>query len=213
MWRHRLLTNSFLVQLAITLFLRSAMSAQKQAARNPISQSAVAELLNRKGLQVEPSQVHLPTRIVANSTAPQLRVISADRVGNHQILVGVRCETAGDCLPFNATIDISNEEALSVLKNGFVRNVLGNSTGPQASLHQPGPNISFSPSQRSTEVKMKLGSPITLVIREDRMEIHLPAVAMDSGSPGMRVRVRTLAPEKTFHGVVLDQATVLGEAQ
>lgn len=212
MRRHRRLVNGYVVQLAIMLLLRMVTFAQGDAVRTPISSSEVAGLLNREGFEVQPSQVHLPARILGSSTSPDLRLVSADRLGNDRMLVGVRCETAGDCLPFNVTVDNLNEKSISDVKSRLRRNSEETPTGSQVLKQQTYP-VSVRALQSSLEAKVMVGSQVALIIRDDRMEIHLPAVAIDCGAPGTRVRVRTSAPDKIFSAVVLDRSTVLGGAQ
>jgi hypothetical protein len=213
MWRHRLWTERYLVQLAMMLLLTRPFWAQAAAVRNQISLFAVANLLNERGLHVEASQVHLPARLVARSASPVLKIVSAQALGKDEMLIGVRCEAAGDCLPFNATVEVASGEALSALKGSLGRAAADKSKIAGRLMQQSSGSGSSSGSQMFAPAKVNAGSQVALVIRDGRMQIHLPAIAIDSGSTGARVRVRTIAPQKTFYGVVADPTTVLGVAQ
>ena len=55
-----------------------------------------------------------------------------------------------------------------------------------------------------------MGARAVLLIVDGRMRIHLPVIAMDSGSKGTRIRVCTLDRKKIFDALVVDGGTVQG---
>jgi hypothetical protein len=189
------------LHLAVLVTLASAATAQGlHNPRYPISGADIARELGVVGVNVNASQVRLPANMSAASASPKLEIVTVQPVGDNQVRLGLRCPTAGECLPFLATADV--KDAIQVTAEIRVK------TGsPAAVSHQATLQIAAS---QVSQPRLTVGSQAVLIIRDGHLDIHLQVLAIDSGEIGQRVRVCTLDRKKVFHATVNGVGTVTG---
>jgi len=209
----RLGQNIVLLSAVLWLFSPALMAQGARSARYPMSSAVVARALEANGLDVKPSDVHLPMILSASTPSPDLEITATERLAAGRVRLQLRCRKAGECVPFNATLDVRTSSAVSA-ETGVKSTSRGEST--IGSLRNAG-SIPEGESLESSPVAIKnktptlrAGSKVMLVLRDDYMTIHMPVIALDSGAPGAGVRVCTADRRKTFHATVVDQTTVMG---
>jgi hypothetical protein len=190
------------------LLLSSMLSAQYASQRRyPMTPAMVAQALKARSVSVDPSAVRIPADLTATGPSPQLEITMAERSADGRLRVQLRCGRRGECLPFNAMLDIQGVNALAAeagLRNAAdAAGHLRSEETASGSLAA----IAMAPS------RLRIGSQVMLVFENDHMLIHLPAVALDGGAPGAEIRVRTPADGKTFRATVVDCTTVRGEME
>jgi Chaperone for flagella basal body P-ring formation len=171
--------------------------------RYPITGPMVANFLQANGVNVTSAQVRLPMELTAATPDPQLEIVGTQTGRDGELRLELRCQRAGECLAFSALVYVGDEKAIPVAKKpehssdklASIRSLSG-ATGPAV--------------LRSNSPGLRVGSQVVLLIEDGQMQIHLPVVAMDSGSSGGRVRVCTLNRKKVFQAVVVDAGVVRG---
>jgi hypothetical protein len=166
------------------------------------------------GLDVKPSDVHLPMILSASTTLPDLEITATERLADGRVRLQLRCRKAGECVPFNATLDVRG--AAAVVAEAGVKSA---PRGEATTIGNPR-NVGSIAEDESLEsspvgianrtLTLRAGSKVMLVLKDDYMTIHMPVIALDGGAPGAGVRVRTTDRKKIFHATVVDQRTVTG---
>jgi flagella basal body P-ring formation protein FlgA len=209
--------NIVLPAMALGLFVSTSMAQGAKPARYPMSSAVVAQSLKTNGLDVEPSEVHLPMILSASSPSPNLEITATERLTDGRVRLQLRCRTAGECVPFNATLDVRSAAAV-VAEAGLKSSTVSELTAMSRYVEMQ-PTARSEPSSPSaiahagTTATLHAGSKAVLVFQDQHMTIHLPVIAIDSGATGADVRVCTPDRKKTFRATVMDQATVRGVMQ
>ena len=188
-----------LVQIVGLLPLLAAMAAglpltAQTVERVPLTGAIVAAALTGAGLHVEGSQIELPGSLATTNTDPQLRITGAELLPDGCLRVRLACRQAVDCQPFMATLRSSSAAeamaSLLALRQGFQ---------PTPAAHANG-----------NTGRLLAGQHATLHLESTHMLITVPVVAIDSGAPGMEVRVSSLDRKQLYRAVVADASTVRG---
>jgi len=202
-----------LLGVALWLFSPALMAQGVRPARYPMSSAVVARALEMNGLDVKPSDVHLPMILSASTPSPNLEITATERLAAGRVRLQLRCRKAGDCVPFNATLDVRSAAAVAAeagVKSASHGAVTIGNPGNMGSI-PGGESLGSSPATIANRTSsLRAGSKVVLVLKDDYMTIHMPAIALDSGAPGTGVRVCTADRKKTFHATVVDQMTVTG---
>ena len=194
------------------VFFARLLRAQTLAPANyPISEEAIANVLQASGVKVHPSAVHLPGLLRSSTQLPSLEIASAERLGNDRTRIELRCRRMGECIPFFVTLDLGAADAalpLSLLQsktsNAEARS--GKGSG-QLQAERTAARAGDPPA------RMQAGSRVTIVLADSRMLIQLPGIAMDAGAPGSEVRICTLDRKTIFHARVIDSTIAKGAIQ
>ena len=195
---HARLVGTLQVTLLVSL-AGCAMAQGLNGSRYPITERDIARELNVAGIDVDASRVHLPVRMDAADASPKLEIVTAQPLRDSQLRLELRCPTTSECLPFLAMLDVDDANLVSAairLKIGSAntsRQQMASRGGIQVDEDRP---------------KLKVGSRAVLEMRDGHMEIHLPVLAIDSGSVGQQVRVCTLDRKKVFQATVAGEGTV-----
>ncbi|HEX5284314.1 MAG TPA: flagella basal body P-ring formation protein FlgA [Bryocella sp.] len=196
--------------LVLTMAASLAFAQQRQEMHYPITEATVANLLRAKGTNVTSSQVHLPMQLTATTAEPRLEIVATHRVAEHELDLEVRCQAAGECLPFDALVDLKNANTIGEA-------AYGGASSDISARHFSAHDVAELPSLQGESIAspdyLRVGARAVLVIVDGGMRIHLPVVAMDSGSKGTRIRVCTLDRKKIFDVVVVDGGTVQGAVE
>lgn len=196
----------FVLPLAASL----AIAQQPQGTRYPISTTAIAKFLQAHGTKATSSQIHLPMQLTATIPEPHFEIARTRRVADHELDLEVHCQSASECLPFRAMVDVNDSDTVSAAVN------------TEDSLNRPARQSSVEAVIHATSLPtepaapapdLRVGAQAVLVIIDGRMRIHLPVIAMDSGSQGTSIRVCTLDRKRIFHAVVVNGETVQGALQ
>lgn len=185
---------------ALTLVAGTAMAQDLVGIRYPISELDIVHELNAAGVGVEASQVHLPGQISSTIASPKLAISAATPMGDNQVRLQLRCAAGAQCLPFFVILDAKDGSAEIRLVNRLV----------MESGHQSTSKTGEAP---ESHAQLRVGSHATLIIRDGHLNIHLPVLAIDSGSMGQQVRVCTLDRRKIFRATVTGNETVVGVAE
>lgn len=196
------------------LLAASLAFAQDQTTRYPIAEAAIVESLNRIGVNVDPSRIHLPMKLTSKSPSPDLEVTSVESAGNNNLQLGFRCAKRGECLPFNAIVADVNSADLSVISRKWSEAALADSASGRATYGMPAGMKNRAPEQdKSSGAILKAGTRVRLVIWSGHMEIQIPALAMESGPVGKEVRLCSLDRKKSFRATVIDDKSAIGDAE
>jgi hypothetical protein len=168
--------------------------------RYPIAEGGIAKALNAVGVSVDISQVHLPAHVSAATAAPELEIVTAEPLGNDQVRLQLRCHAASECLPFLATVDVKDPDSVAVTARPKIASA--NSPGHQTTLQ--------ASTSRKDGSQLRAGSRAVMEIRDGRMDIYLPVLAIDTGTIDQQVRVCTLDRKKVFHAIVTGEGRVEG---
>lgn len=180
--------------LARTAAAEMPVAGDAAAIRYVISTSAVAAAIKEAGLPVVAARVHLPGAVSARAAAPALKINAAEQRGNGALAVRVACRNPAECMPFFATVDAAEDhEALAAF----------------AARSFP----STREAARTTGAGVAVGARVRLELVDAQMHIELPVIAIDTGAPGVEVRVASLDRKHTWRGVVVDATTVRGGVQ
>jgi hypothetical protein len=211
-WRSKCRMGVMLRIVMILAFPIAGTAQEAKSIRYPLSEIVVARWLRANGIEIEPSRIHLPTFLSAATPSPELAMTTTERLGDGHVRLELRCQSVADCLPFNATLDVT--DAFVVPKARFQT-----VDYPSAAAKSPrGGQISqsleespmFASVMENVPSHLMVGSQVTLVIDDGVMSIHLPVIAMDGGRVGTAVRVCTPDRKKIFHATVVDGTTVKG---
>jgi flagella basal body P-ring formation protein FlgA len=186
-------------------------------ARYPVTENVVSLALRASGIDVEPSRVHLPTRLSAATASPELEITASERVADGRVRLHLRCRKAGDCLPFNVTLDLHSDVVVAA-EAGTLHEV--SAISAQANVVEAKTPVATRELARpansglqENDASLRVGSRVSLIIEDSRMRIRLPVIAIDSGGIGSDVRVCTPDHKKTFHATVVDPTTVRGAVE
>lgn len=193
--------------LVLPMAASLAFAQQRKGMDYPITEAAVASLLRANGADVASSQVHLPMQLTATTAEPHLEIIATRRVANHEVDLEIHCQTAGECLPFDALVDIGAESKFAA---GVYAGVSSGRPAPQHSARDLPERPGLPDDSTASSESLRVGMHAVLVIVDGPMRIHLPVIAMDSGAKGTRIRVCTLDRKKIFDALVVDGGTVQG---
>lgn len=192
--------------LLFTLAASAAFIAEAETPRYPITQAIVATFLRAQGLNVMSSQVQLPMNLTSATPDPSLEIAATQTLSRGALRLEIRCSTAGECLAFDALVTVEDEKT----PPGTV-NTQQSSRQSAAERSLTIATYKSAHQESSSDLSLahvRVGSEVLLVIEDRQMQIHLPAIAMDSGSMGDMVRVRTLDRKKIFRGVVAESGHV-----
>lgn len=193
--------------LVLPMAASLAFAQQRNGMDYPITQAAVASLLRANGANVDSSQVHLPMQLTATTAEPHLEIVATRRVAKHELDLEVHCQATAECLPFDALVDINDASTIGLGAYGGASSV---ESARQSSRHDVPEQSSLPDESNASTDYLRVGGRVTLVMVDERMRIHLPVIAMDSGSKGTRIRVCTLDRKKIFDAFVVDSQTVQG---
>ncbi|MGP8258700.1 MAG: hypothetical protein ACLQM6_01975 [Acidobacteriaceae bacterium] len=177
------------------VFLSAAMAMPALAAsgRVPITVDQVAAAINSAGMKVSAGQVVLLTDVVATSSAPQLKVESIERWGDHRMKFRLNCVKSEECLPFFVAVQWSQEEATPP--------EFADHSSTAISLAKPG----------SSSYTLRAGSPAVLLLEGDHIHIQLPVVCLENGAIGQTIRVTSPDHRQTYTAEVGDGAVLRGK--
>lgn len=181
---------------------------ERLAAEGPrfaISTQRVAEALSEYGLKIRPQQVRLPSPLTSAIPSPQLELVSMRTAAPDLVQIELRCQSSGKCLPFFVLLDVPAGTASSFTA-GVKQHQLA-STGAEArtGLRQYG-----VAGIESSTPRIRAGDHIALLLEDSQMRIQIPTVALDSGAPGLEVRVCTLDHRKIFRARVVSSSIARG---
>jgi hypothetical protein len=185
---------------AFSLLASAAMAQGLTGSRYLISETDIVKELGGSGITVDISQVHIPMHMTATIASPKLEIVTAEPVGDKHVRLELRCSTVAECLPFFATVDVKDPNAVISgiqSKAGLVAAVGHQTTGPMGG----------EPKDRQ---QLRVGTHAMLEIRDGHLDIHLQVLAIDTGTIGQQVRVSTLDRKKVFHATITGDGTVMG---
>ena|ERR1700761_3687831 len=205
--RHSRLFGTLLTILLASV-AGSAMAQGVNGSRYPITATDVAKELGVAGINLDASQIHLPVNMNASSASPNLEIVTVRSLKDNHVRLELRCRTTSECLPFLATLDIEDADALTAAIR--LKADSTNSASPKVS--QPG-GMQIDQELRGfrgDRGRLRVGSQAVMEIRDGHIDIHLQVLAIDSGSIGQQVRVCTLDRKKVFHATVTGEGSVSG---
>jgi hypothetical protein len=197
-----------MIALLLPIAASLACAENSGGVRYPITETVVANFLRANGISVTSSEVTLPMKLTATTSEPQLEIAATRRIHDGQLRLELRCRRVGECVAFDAILDVDDaklirgemDSELPSSKSVSEENL--GSTTRLATLR----NDSVS----HGTFHLRIGAQVVLVIEDAQMQIHLPVIAMDSGSIGSLVRVSTLDRKKVFRALVEDAGLVKG---
>ncbi|MGI4854674.1 MAG: hypothetical protein ACRYF4_11595 [Janthinobacterium lividum] len=199
--------------ILFTLLSVGTVAACAQAlppARYPLSTESIARALRADGLGVQPDDIRILTQASAAIDDPALQVLGADRMPDGHLRMRLRCQKAGECLPFSVAIDASKVRPAVVAKGLPVQPVVSSILEARLALPQP----SLPPSTPVVAMAaIHAGTKLTLLMDDGHMHIHLPVVALDNSNAGGQLRVCTPDHKRTFRATAIDVNTVRGTAE
>lgn len=199
-WRSRSRLLGIWPAAALLLLAGPAMAQSLPGSRYPITKEEVAKEMGVVGVNVEASQIHIPSGMSADSISPKLEIVTAEPIQDNQVRLQLRCSTNAECLPFFTTLDVKEPNLISA-------EIRLKSNGSTAANRQPAMQVGDNP---VSQKQIRVGSRAVLVMQDGHMDIHLQVVAMDTGVLGQQVRVSTLDRKKIFHATVTGAGTVTG---
>jgi hypothetical protein len=174
----------------------SVAQALGVATRIPLTPTVVASVLAGAGLPVDPKELEIPADLSIRNAESRLRITGAELLSDARIRVKLACESVGDCQPFLVIVHSqSTEQGLS----GLAKLQKAVDTDPRTRISLPG--------------RLQAGQRATFVLEDSQMLISMPVVLIDTGGPGVEVRVSTLDRKQTFRGVVSRSGVVRGSLQ
>jgi hypothetical protein len=161
------------------------------SAQSAIATEQIAAALSSAGINTTPEQVVLLTNVVATTTAPELKVESAELWSDHRMKVRLSCVKQEECLPF------------------FVA-VRGNQ--PQAALPALA-SSTVTPQTKPNSPAMRAGAHATLLLEGSHVHIKLPVLCLENGAIGQTIRVSSLDHRLTYVAQVDANLTLRGKLQ
>jgi flagella basal body P-ring formation protein FlgA len=186
-----LIPRALLPALLTALGAAAPTTMRAQERRFPLTAATVAAALQKAGLPVAAAQIDLPGSLSATAEHPELRITNAELLADGRLRVRLACRPQGQCLAFLATVHLSGAE--SGLAGVAALNATVQDAAPVHAERGPG---------------LQAGRQTTLLMRDGKMLIELPVIAIDSGVTGEEVRVSSLDRKQTFRGVVTREQTV-----
>ncbi len=156
--------------------------------RYVVGASVVAAALTAEGLATSAEHLRLALPLSSTTPAPELHIAAAEARPDGSLRLRLTCSNSTECLPFFASVEGADNAA-------FLARFAAVTHRQASPPHLPG---------------VAVGAHVTLELADAQMRIHLPAVAIDTGSPGAEVRVASLDHKHTWRGIVVDAATVKG---
>ena len=187
--------------------LSAAGQAAKLSQRYPLSTDAISRALHRDGLEVRAEDVHLPMPLSTAVSDPALEIVGMDRLPDGHLRLRLRCQHAGECLPFGVTL----------MHDGVAPMLLVSAQPPAASAGAGSSTVPTLPQPvgtpvlvREAPVVVRAGTRLTMLLDEGHMHIHLPVVSLDSATGDGNIRVATPDHKHTYRATVVDATTVRG---
>jgi hypothetical protein len=171
-------------------------SASAATEHYAISTDIVAAAIGGIGVAVAPEQVTLLTDVVATKPAPVLKVRSVEKMDNERLVARMECESHDECLPFYVSIRVgqgSKAHGALVL----------------ASLSA----ADLAPRSNAKSIVLRAGSVTTLQLDGDHIQIRLPVICLESGSPGKTVRATDKNHRVVYSALVIDGSLLKGRLQ
>lgn len=185
-----------------------AFAQDSNRLRYPITETIVANCLRTSGISVTPSQITLPMNLTAATPEPQLDIAATQKIADGEVRLELRCHRLGDCVAFDALVHAQDVKAIPAeVKPERTPNPLSNDRNLANGTGKSGVRAG---AEDRTSSYLRVGAQAVLVIEDGQMRIHLPVIAMSSGSIGGRIQVCTLDRKKTFQAVVVDEGVVKG---
>lgn len=194
-----------LFALIYPLVAALAFAQTSAGSRYPMTEATIASFLRTNGFSVTLSQVHLPMVVTAITPEPQLEITAIQRVNKAEVRLELHCRGIGECLPFDALVDVGNMNPFVELDT---KSRLHSSAAEAGSGSETGEKAAYARVVDRTAARVRVGASVVLLVEDGQMQIHLPAIAMDSGSAGDMVRVCTLNRKKVFRAQVVDSEVV-----
>lgn len=197
-----------LFALAFPLVASLAFAQKQEGVRYPMKEAMIANFLQSTGITVTSSQVHLPMIVTAITPEPQLEIMAAQRVNKGEMRFELHCRGSAECLPFDALVDNADTPGF-----GRAVDIKSRPDGSVAEVGQgnkTGKKILYTKREDGTPIHVRVGARVMLLIEEGPMQIHVPAVAIDSGSAGEVVRVCLVNRKKVIRAQVIDRGVVSG---
>lgn len=175
---------------ALIVTVALGFPAAAASAQSAIATEQIAAALTSAGMNATPEQVVLLTNVVATTTAPALKVDSAELWSDHRMKVRLSCVKQEECLPFFVAVRGSQSQA--------VLPVLAGSTQAKPSSNSPA---------------MRAGAHATLLLEGGHVHIQLPVVCLENGAIGQTIRVTSLDHKLTYMAQVDANRTLRGKLQ
>lgn len=169
-------------------FLAASASAQKAIATDQI-----AAALSSAGLNATPEQIVLLSNVVATTSAPALKVDSAELWSDHRIKVRLSCVKSEECLPFFVAVRGTQPQA------------------PVSANTSPAPTLPANPVPNALVIRS--GGRATLLLEGDHIHIRLPVICLQNGEVGQTIRVTSLDHHQTYAAQVDANGTLRGMLQ
>ena len=152
----------------------------------------VATALSGMGREIAPEQVMLMSDVVATSATPKLRVRSAEKWGDHRLMVRMECENPQECVPFMVGLQLGkSSDAQNTASN--LQSVTGTTTRPSLKSYV-----------------VRAGMQTTLMLDGERVHIRIPVVCLENGVPGQKVRARSSDRKQVYTAEVVDATLLKG---
>ncbi len=160
--------------------------------------------------------IELAAPVEARERAPRLIAGSIEHAGGSGAAPGsvpaparlqMHCSSREVCLPFYVVVHLTGREAAAGPTPAAAANSAGEPRGAEAAV------TSATVSATHTEQRplLRSGETVLLVIDSGKLHLRLPAICLQSGSPGSMIRVRSAAARgPVFQAEVLDRRTVRG---
>ncbi len=190
MMTHYKLNSIWIAALAMVL------PASAATGHHVITAGQIAAAISGAGVNVSAKQITLLTEILARSGAPVLRVQSMEPLGDHRMRVRLACADIEECVPFYVAMDGNGE---SPARPRSIPPALG-----RAPAHMARVGTEADPPT------MRAGSPATLLLEGDHMQIQLHVVCLENGSIGQTIRVASKDRKQIYTAQVFDGGILRG---
>jgi hypothetical protein len=185
--------HTFIPVLILSVAL--AVPAMVRAAQSPITADQVARTLSSVGMSTKQEQVILPTDIVATTNAPELKVVSTELWGDHQLKIRMSCVQPEECLPFFVTVRGSQPQIIPPLIAAH----------PSAAI--------LSVKSGANSIVMHIGSRETLLLEGGHVHIQMSVVCLENGAVGQTIRVTSLNHKQTYLAEISSNYVLRGKLQ
>jgi Chaperone for flagella basal body P-ring formation len=176
----------------VMLLLAAASSAgARTAAWVPVGTGPVVEALHRVGIESTVEEIEFLTSVAASSSQVGLHVTDWRMLDTHTDWVRLACRRAQECLPFFILLHRSDRHTEPELRT-FVS------------------AAKSAPARRKTHAPalIRAGSRVTMILQTGAAQITTPAICLDNGDLGSRVRVTNLATRQVMTAEIIDQGLV-----
>ena len=180
---------------ALIVAIALGLPAVAASAQNAIATEQIAAALSSAGMNATPDQVVLLSRVVATTSAPKLKVESAELWSDHRIKVRLSCVKQEECLPFFVAVrGGQSQAALPVIADSS-----------SAAILQAKPD--------SNAPVMRVGRHATLLLEGGHIHIQLTVICLQNGAIGQTIRVASLDRKQTYVAQVDGNSTLRGRLQ